>query len=131
MLIATGTFFVLVVNTVSGIRGVDKKLVELGNVYDKRSMHMLSEILLPSALPSIMIGLRIGLSLAWILLIAAELIAAQSGLGWFIWDARNFSRPDDMIVGMFAVGFFGMLTDKLLVKIGDHALRWQVRFEGR
>jgi len=130
-LIAIGVFFVLVTNTVSGIRGVDSRLVEVALVFDKSAWETLTGILLPGALPTILTGLRVALGLSWILLIAAELIAAQKGLGWFIWDSRNFSRPDDMIAGMLTIGFLGMMSDKIVLYIRNQCLVWQTSFEGQ
>src|SRR6266568_6068414 len=109
-IVAPGTFFVVFFHTVQGIRDTDKKLVEVAYVHNKTSSQLVTEVLLPSALPSILTGLRVALGLSWILLIVAEVIASSEGLGWLIWDSRNFSRADDIIVGMIAVGVLGKLS---------------------
>jgi ABC-type nitrate/sulfonate/bicarbonate transport system permease component len=82
-------------------------------------------------LPQIFTGLRIALGLSWILLIAAEVIASSSGLGWLIWDSRNFSRADDMIVGMIAMGMWGKLSDTALAYIAAKATAWRTVFQGQ
>jgi sulfonate transport system permease protein len=130
-LIAIGVFFVVAGNTVAGIRHVDARLVEVARIYGKDRSEVLFDILVPAAMPAILTGLRLGLSLSWILLIAAELIAANKGLGWFIYDARNFSRPDDMIAGMVCIGALGAATDRSMLLLQRHLLRWQSSFTGQ
>lgn len=130
-LIALGAFFITYFHTIHGIRATDQKLVDLATVYRKDNWQLVKKILLPSALPSIFTGLRLALSLSWILLIAAEVIASSQGLGWLIWDARNFSRPDDMIVGIITIGILGKLSDSILVLLEHHMLRWRVAFTGK
>jgi sulfonate transport system permease protein len=71
------------------------------------------------------------MALSWILLIAAEVIASREGLGWLIWDARNFSRPDDMIVGMIAIGILGFFTDWFLQTVERRASSWRRGFQGQ
>lgn len=129
-LITIGVFFVIFVNTFQGIRGADQKLVEVAQVYEKKFGELLLYVLFPSALPSILTGMRVALGLAWILLIAAEVIASEKGLGWLIWDARNFSRPDDMIVGMVTVGILGKLSDSLMARLETSLLQWRQAFKG-
>ncbi|SFG02106.1 sulfonate transport system permease protein [Novosphingobium sp. CF614] len=129
-LIALGVLFVVTTNTVSGIRHVDLRFVEVARVCEKSRSETLWFVLLPAAMPAIMTGLRLGLGLSWILLIAAELIAANRGLGWFIYDARNFSRPDDMIAGMVCIGFLGAVSDRLMLYAQRHVLRWQSSYDG-
>ena len=69
--------------------------------------------------------MRVALALSWTLLICSEMIASAKGLGWLIWDARNLSRPDDMIAGMAIVGILGKLTDSLLVALERWMTRWR------
>jgi sulfonate transport system permease protein len=72
--------------------------------------------------------MRVALALSWTLLICSEVIASSSGLGWLIWDARNFSRADDMIVGMIAVGVLGKGSDWLLDLLERRLTRWRVAY---
>jgi sulfonate transport system permease protein len=129
-IIAVGTFFVVFFNTVQGIRATDRKLVEVAYVFNKSRAELVMAVLLPSALASILTGLRVALGLSWILLIVAEVIASSEGLGWLIWDSRNFSRADDLIVGMIAVGILGKLSDQGLLAVERRLLRWRQTFEG-
>jgi sulfonate transport system permease protein len=129
-LIAIGAFFVLFLNTFEGIRNADQNLVEVARLYRKTPVELWYSVLLPSATPNILAGLRIALAMSWILLIAAEVIASSEGLGWLVWNSRNFSRPDDMIVGMIAIGLLGGLSDFLLGTVGNILLFWRDSFQG-
>lgn len=130
-LLIVGSALVVYLNTVQGIRSTDEKLIDIARVYKKSATQLISKVLLPSATPYIFTGLRLALGLSWILLIAAEVIASSRGLGWLIWDARNFSRPDDMIVGMIAIGFLGAVSDAVLVAIEKRFTSWRRVFSGR
>lgn len=131
VLLMVASFFVLFINTVHGIRSVDKKLVEVANIYKKSNFFLITKILIPSALSNIFLGLRLALGLSWILLIAAEVVASSKGLGWLIWDSRNFSRPDDMFVGIITIGILGKITDQILIKAEEYFTSWKTKFEGK
>jgi sulfonate transport system permease protein len=129
LLISIGSFCTLFIHTAYGIRTADKNLVEVANVLGKSRLSTLWHILLPSAIPNILSSMRVAMALSWTLLIASEVIASSKGLGWLIWDSRNFSRPDDMIVGMVAVGILGKLTDTLLVRLERYLTRWRATYQ--
>jgi sulfonate transport system permease protein len=128
--IAFGTFFVVFFSTVQGIQGTDHKLVEVAYAFNKTKWQLVAEILLPSALGSVLSGLRGALVLSWVLLIVAEVIASSEGLGWLIWDSRNFSRASDMIVGMITVGVLGKISDLAVAALQSWLLRWRRGFSG-
>jgi sulfonate transport system permease protein len=130
-LIATGTFFIMVFATIRGIRSVDVKLIEVARVFEKSHFELFRQVLLPSALPNILDSCRMALAIGWILLLAGEVIASSSGLGWLIWNSRNFSRADDMIVGMIAVGLLGGLTDWGMSRLQSWYLRWRPTYQGQ
>lgn len=130
-LIIIASLVVVYINTVQGIRATDQKLVEVAQVSKKSTKELITKILLPSATPNILTGMRVALGLSWILLIAAEVIASSNGLGWFIWDARNFSRPDDMIVGMITIGIWGKLSDMALIGLEKRLTLWKKSFGGK
>lgn len=131
VLLSVASFFVLFINTVQGIRSVDNKFVDLAHVYQKSNYQLVKEVLIPAALPSIFVGLRLALGLSWILLIAAEVVASSKGLGWLIWDSRNFTRPDDMFVGIITIGVLGKITDQVLIRIENHFTSWKQKFAGK
>jgi sulfonate transport system permease protein len=89
---------------------------------------VLWRVLFPGAVPGILASMRVALALSWTLLIASEVIASSSGLGWLIWNARNFARPSDMFVGMATVGFFGKISDWGLVLLEARVTRWRRAF---
>ncbi len=127
-LIALGTFFIVVLHTVQGIRSADRQYIELANVLGKKPHEMLYHVLLPAALPEIFTGMRVAMGLSWTLLLLSEIIASSQGLGWLIWDARNFSRADDLIVGMIVVGILGRVSDLILVALERSLTRWRTTF---
>lgn len=129
-LISLGSFFTLYINTVHGVRSTEKQLMEVACVLDKSPSSILRNIIVPSAIPSMLTGARVAMALSWTLLICAEVIASAQGLGWLIWDSRNFSRPADMIAGMVAVGILGKVTDSFLVFLERYLTRYRVTFPG-
>ena len=130
-LIIIASFVVVYLNTVQGIRSTDQKLVDVAHVLRKPNKELIKKVLLPSATPHIFTGMRIALGLSWILLIAAEVIASSKGLGWLIWDSRNFSRPDDLFVGIITIGILGKLSDMVLVAIEKELTKWRTVFQGK
>lgn len=130
-LIIIASFIVVYLNTVQGIRSTDQKLVDVAHVLRKSNKELIKKVLLPSATPHIFTGMRIALGLSWILLIAAEVIASSKGLGWLIWDSRNFSRPDDLFVGIIMIGILGKLSDMALVTFEKQLTHWRTVFQGK
>ncbi len=128
ILIALGSFCTLFFQTSYGIRTADANLIEVATALCKKRSDILFSILLPSALPNILSSMRTALALSWTLLLCAELIASSRGVGWLIWDSRNFSRSDEMIAGMLTVASLGFASDSLLVAIERHLTRWKVKF---
>lgn len=124
VLIAIGAFFPVYMNVVLGIGSTDHKLIEVGKVFGFSRWQQLVRIIWPSALPSTITGLRIGLGTAWMCVVAAELMGAAAGLGYLIMDARQFSRPDIVIVGMAAVGVVGKLTDNIVKRMELNLFQW-------
>lgn len=127
-LIAIGSFCTLFIQSAYGIRTGDRMLVEMAQANNKSDAAILRRVLIPGALPGILASMRVALALSWTLLIASEVIASSSGLGWLIWNARNFSRPDDMLVGMMTVGLLGKLSDWSLVRLEARLTRWRRAF---
>ncbi|MDR1451063.1 MAG: ABC transporter permease [Helicobacteraceae bacterium] len=123
-IIAVGAFFPILVNTVEGIKNIDKRFFELARAYETPRLRVIWRVILPGALPFIMAGVRLGLSMAWICVVAAELIAAQVGVGYMLMDGRSLARPDMVILGMLIIGVVGKLLDDALQLLTKKVVRW-------
>lgn len=130
VLIALGAFFPVYLAQLAGIRNVDRKLVEVGRLHRLSGVELTRRILLPAALPSLFTGLRGALSLSWMFLVAAELIAATQGLGYLLSDGRETSRPDLVIAAILLLAVLGKLSDGLLKQLETRALHWRDSFVG-
>ncbi|KGD72094.1 ABC transporter permease [Tatumella morbirosei] len=129
-LISIGAFFPMYLNLVAGIRNVDRKLVEVGTLYQYSRVRMVAKIILPAALPSVLTGLRSGLSMAWLCVVAAELLAATNGIGYMLTDGRETSRPDLVLVAIITLAVMGKISDSLLKLLELKALYWRDSFIG-
>ena len=124
-LIALGAFYPIVVNSAHGARDVNRNLVRAASMMGASPIQMLLRVVLPSALPSICTGLRIGLGIAWTAVIVAEMIAVKSGLGYVLWDAYYIGRMDVVIADMVSIGLVGFLSDQLILLLASRLLRWK------
>lgn len=123
-LVAVGVFFPMYINTYHGIRAVDPQLIEMGKSYGLSPWGLYKNIIFPSALPSILVGLRFALGLVWVLLIVAETISAQAGIGYMTMNAREFLQTDIVLVGILLYALLGKLADSLALHLEKHLLRW-------
>jgi NitT/TauT family transport system permease protein len=123
-LIALGTFFPMLLNTVSGVRLVEPRLIEAAEMLGTPKAAIFARVILPAASPSIFTGIRIGLGLAWVLLVVGEMTGVPTGLGANIMDARQLSRTDLVISGMIYIGILGFLSDRIVLLLGQRALWW-------
>ncbi len=130
-LVAIGVFFPVYTNLVSGIRQIDRKLVEVGYAYGLRGLDLAWQVLLPAALPSLLTGLRSGLAQGWLFLVAAELIAASRGLGFLLVDSQNTGRADIIVLSIVLLALLGKLSDWLLYLLERRLLRWSDTYAGR
>ena len=130
VLIALGAFFPVYLALLAGIRGVDRKLVEVGQLHGLSAFALTRRILLPAALPNLFTGLRGALSLSWMFLVAAELIAATQGLGYLLSDGRETSRPDLVLAAIVLLALLGKLSDGLLKNLESRALHWRDSYNG-
>jgi sulfonate transport system permease protein len=124
--IAIGSFWPVLLNVVHGIRNTDKKYVEVATILEKSRWTLLTKVVLPSALPSIFTGIRIGIGIAWMSVVGAELIAASSGVGYMIMYARELSQADVMLVGVISIGITGLLIDFIIRTLETRLLKWNV-----
>jgi sulfonate transport system permease protein len=127
-IVALGVLFPLYLNTFAGVRGVDHKLAEVAQVVRLSRVALIRHIVLPGALPQILVGLRQSLGIAWLVLIVAEQINADAGLGHMINDAREFLRTDVIVLGLLVYCVLGLLTDGLVRLLERRALTWRQGF---
>lgn len=126
-IILLASFFPLFLNTYSGVRNVDQKLLEVGTALHFTKWQTIRYIRLPAALESIAVGLQLALGYSWRALIGAELIAASAGIGYLILDAEEMSRPDIVIVGMLAIGIIGTVIDYVFLFMLNYLFPWRRR----
>jgi len=124
-LIALGVFFPVYLNVLSGIQGVDRKLLEVGWVHGYRGVELVWHFFLPAALPSLWVGLRGGLGLGWMFVVAAEIMGASKGLGFLMTDGQTTGRPAIILASILLFALLGKLTDFILERLGRHVLVWQ------
>lgn len=130
-LVAVGVFFPVYLNLMSGIQSVDRKLVEVGRMYRLRGFALVRRVLVPATLPSYFVGLRAGLGLGWMFVLAAELMGASEGLGFLLIDGQMTGRPAAIIGGIALFALFGKLTDWGLAALGQPFLSWQDSFQAQ
>ncbi len=130
-LIALGAFFPVYLNLVAGIHNVDRKLVEVGGIFGLKGWRLIVRIFLPAALPNLLTGLRTGLSLAWMFLVAAELIAATRGLGYLLTDGREMARADLVVVAIIVLALLGKLSDSVLQGAERRLLAWRDVYDNK
>lgn len=122
--IVIGAFWPVLLNTMQGIRDTDSKLIELSRVFGKSKGVVLYKVILPSAIPSIFTGLRLGISGAWTCVVAAEMIAASAGVGYLISYGREMAQPGTLFVGIVSIAVIGLLIDIVVLKIQKKILYW-------
>ena len=127
-LVSRGVMFPIYINTVLGIRQVDPKLVELGHVTGLSDGALIRRIILPGALPSILTGVRYALATAWLALVVAETIAANSGIGFLAMDAREFLRTDVIVLAIVIYAGIGVIADSLARLLERRLLAWHPNF---
>jgi NitT/TauT family transport system permease protein len=129
-LVCLGAFYPILLNTVFGVRAVDPKLFEAASMLGCKGNAQFFKVVLPAATPSIFTGLRLGLGLAWFVIVVGEMTGVPQGLGAVIMDARTLSRTDLVICGMIVIGVAGYLSDRVVVAIGNRLLRWSPTHNG-
>ncbi len=128
-LIAVSVFFPIYINTFHGIRNVDPGLIEMGRTYGLTRWQLYREVILPGALSSILVGLRFSLGLMWVILIVAETISAQAGIGYLTMNAREFLQTDVVLVGILLYALLGKLADVFARGLERYWLRWHPGYQ--
>jgi sulfonate transport system permease protein len=123
-LISLGVFFSVYINTFHGIRSVDPALIEMGKSYGLKGWSLYREIILPGALASILVGVRYALGFMWVILIVAETISAQAGIGYMTMNAREFLQTDVVLLGILLYAVLGKLADAFARLLERRWLKW-------
>jgi ABC-type nitrate/sulfonate/bicarbonate transport system permease component len=123
-IIFLGMFFPILLNTIAGVKDVQQNLVRAARCLGANQANVLTRVVLKAALPNIVTGIRIGLGTGWMALVAAEIVGANSGLGFLINDSRTVLRTDYVMVGMLTIGLAGLVIDRLVVALSDRFLPW-------
>ncbi|MFH8790973.1 ABC transporter permease [Streptomyces sp. NPDC017941] len=129
--ITLGVSFPLYLNVYAGIRGVDSQLIEAGESLGLSRWGLVRHVILPGALPGAMTGLRYSLGIAWLALVFAEQINADSGIGFLMVQARDFLRTDVIVVCLIVYAFLGLLADFVVRTLERLLLQWRPTFTGR
>lgn len=128
-LVAMAVFFPIYLNTFHGLRSVDKDLIEMGKVYGLSRYGLFKEVILPGAMPSILVGLRMSLGYMWLFLVVAETIAANVGIGYMTMNAREFLQTDIMVLGILLYAFLGKSSDVLAGFLERYTLKWHKGYQ--
>ena len=126
-IIFLGVFFPILLNTISGVVSINPILIDAARTLGAKERNIFIKILIPGAMPSIFTGMRIGIGIGWMTLVAAEFTGVKTGygLGYMIMTARDIQRPDEIMAGMLLIGFIGLCIDKGLRFIESRIIRWR------
>ena len=126
-LIFISSVFPMVVQTVVGVHTIEKRYLRAAENFGVSRRTLFTRVVIPAVLPQIVVGMRIGLGVAWLVVVAAEMIALHSGLGYMIMDSRNAGNRYDLVVaGMIIIGLIGLSLDGLMRLLeGNRWVRWR------
>lgn len=124
-IVALACFFPILLNTYGGVRGIDPILTDTGRTFGLSRARALWQIVLPAALPSVLTGMRISLGIALIVVVIAEMIAGNSGIGYFILDRQRVFHVPEMFAGIVTLGILGYVINFAFLRIEHHFLRWR------
>jgi sulfonate transport system permease protein len=125
IMVAFGVFFPLYINTYHGIKSLDKGLIEMGRVYGLKGFSLFRNVILPGALASVLVGIRLSLGTMWLILIAAETIAADAGIGYMAMTARELMQMDKVVLSIIIYALLGKLSDVIASALERKLLKWR------
>ncbi|ALS21138.1 MULTISPECIES: ABC transporter permease [Paenibacillus] len=131
LIIAKGAFFPIYINAFLGIRNVDNKLFEVAKVLSFSKLKQIIRLVIPAAMPNLLLGVRLSLGVAWLGLVVAELMGSTSGIGYLMSDARQFSRTSVVFVCIIIFALVGYLADALVRFLERRLLQWRDSFQGK
>lgn len=130
-LVAVGVFFPVYLNTYHGVKLVDPALLEMAKLYRLNQWALFWRVILPGAMPNILLGVRYGLGIMWLTLIAAETISANAGIGYMTMNAREFLQTDIVLVGVLLYALLGKLADMAARGLERLCLSWHPNFAAK
>ncbi|TKT76307.1 ABC transporter permease [Aquamicrobium sp. LC103] len=130
LVIAKSVFFPVFLNTLQGIRDVEKRYIELADVLTLTRWQLVRKVILPAAVPSIMVSLRYSAGVAWALVVVAEGLSGLEGIGYLIFRAQGLLLTDQLVVCMVIIGAVGFTIDRAMLALQRYVLRWKQGFEG-
>ena len=119
-----GAFFPILLNTVHGVNSMDGVLVRAGRCLGAGEVQLFRHVILPGALPHIFTGLAVGMGVAWVSLIAAEMISGQYGVGYYTWEAYSLVNYPAIVLGMITIGVLGLVCSGLIRLVGQISMPW-------
>jgi sulfonate transport system permease protein len=125
VLISVGVFFPVYLGLMGAILSVDRKIVEVGQVFRLSPAAMVRRILLPAVLPTYVVSLRAGLGLGWMFVVAAEIMGASEGLGYLLVDGQQLGKPAEIVAAILAFAVLGKISDTILAAATTPFLRWE------
>lgn len=130
LMISLGAFFPMYVNTFLGIRSVDVKLYDVSRIFQYSKLQLVIRLIIPAALPNILLGIRLSLGVSWLVLVVAEMMGTSAGIGYMIQDARAYSQTDIVFVGIIIFAIVGKLSDSVVRLLESRLLRWRETYKG-
>lgn len=121
-----GSFWPVLLNTMQGVQDTDPKLLEVADSFGKNKWSVFFHVILPSSLPSVFTGLRLGVSHSWTAVVTAEMIGASAGVGYLIQYARELVQPDLLLLGIITIGIVGLLIDVVVIFLQKKLIYWRV-----
>jgi len=131
VIIGNAVFVPVFINTFQGVRGVPNDYVEVASALELKRGKLFGKVIFPSALPSIFTGIRLGAGMAWMAVVAAEMLGGLTGIGYGMLLSRDYLRSDKLIALMAVIGLVGFACDKIIRLIERTSLSWQKGFEGK
>ncbi|GHT91829.1 ABC transporter permease [Betaproteobacteria bacterium] len=129
LIIAKSVFFPVFLNTLQGIRNIDKSYIELANVLTLSKWQIVRKVVFPSILPAIAVSLRYSAGLAWAIVVVAEGLSGLEGLGFLIFRSQQLLMTDQLVVCMILIGAIGFVIDRAMFKTQQRLLRWKAGFD--
>ncbi len=124
-LVFIGAFFPILLNTIAGVKNVEKRLIEVAYTFGADDWAVLRKVVIPASLPAIFTGLRVGMGIGWMCVVAAEMIAVRYGLGNQIIESTNLLQTDKVLVGMITIGILGLIINYLFQVASNRLFKWQ------